>query len=170
VLNVVDGSFTRAKRAQRAFLYELCRSGRSFGIGGIIIVEGGKTVAHYTYGENGLSSDIDVLPDINQNGLNELILIGWGTGQGYVSGAIEIVELAASGVKSFGIADTYSDDFGANENGTATAYAISAQKGKTPIYFRETYAQKDADADWVLTKKSRKFSLRKDASKFNKIS
>jgi hypothetical protein len=169
VLNAVSGSFTQAKAVQKAYLYELCRSARSYGIGGIIIVESGKVVAHHTYGESGLDYDIQLLPDINQNGLDELLLVGGGMGQGFTMGAVEIAELTASGVQTFGIADTYSDDYGANEKGSATAYRISVQKGKIPVYFRETYRQMREEGKWILSKKSQKFALREGVSKFNKI-
>lgn len=169
--SAVSGSFTRSKSSQKAFLYELCRSGRSFGIGGIIVVENGSVAAHYTYGHNGLSSEIASAPDINQNGLSEILLIGGGTGQGYTEGVVEIIEIASNGVKSFGIADTYSDNYGTDNPKTlATAYKVSAQPGKTPVYFRDTYNQKGSEEKWTPVKKSQKFSLRKDyAPKYNKI-
>lgn len=170
IIGAASGSFTKEKSSQTAYLYELCRSARTFGIGGIVIVENGKIVSHNTYGDNGLAIDIASLPDINQNGLSEIVLISSGMGQGYSSGVIEIVEIGANGITSFGLADTYSDDYGVgNDKSSATAYKITAQTGKTPVYFRETYTQKGAEAKWILTKKAQKFLLRKDAIKYNKI-
>jgi hypothetical protein len=168
---VARGSFTKPKAAQSVVLYELCRSGRSFGIGGIVIVENGKIVAHYTYGENGLDYDLVSLPDINQNGLSEIVLIGGGGGQGYSANAVEIIEMTAGGVKSFGIADTYKDDFGTGKpNSSATGYKVTVQPGKNPIYFRETYRRKTQSGKWSLIKKAQRFPLRKDyVPKYNKI-
>lgn len=169
--SAADGAFTKPKAAQRAVLYELCRSGRSFGIGGIVVIENGKIVLHYTYGENGLDSGIAALPDINQNGLSEIVLIGGGSGQGYSAGTVEIIEMTPRGVQFFGSAETYGDDYGTVKPKTsATAYKVSVQKGRTPIYFRETYAQKSFEGKWTLSKKSHKFSLTKDYTpKYNKI-
>lgn len=171
VLGAASGSFTKATASQKVFLYELCRSARTFGIGGIVVVEDGKIVAHYTYGENGLYADIAFVSDINQNGLSEILLIAVGMGQGYTLGAVEIIEITSGGIESFGIADVYSDDYGnVSAKTSATAYKVSAQTGKTPVYFRETYSQKNEEAKWTLVKKSQKFSLRKDYTpKYNKI-
>lgn len=171
VIGAASGSFTKQKSSQTAYLYELCRSARTFGIGGIVIVENGKVVSHNTYGDNGLGYDIASLPDINQNGLSEIVLISGGMGQGFTFGGIEIIEIGANGVMSFGFAETYSDDYGVgNAKSLGTAYRITAQTGKTPVYFRETYSQKSSEGKWTLTKKTQKFTLRKDGGKYNKIS
>jgi len=169
---VASGSFTRPKAVQKAYLYELCRSGRSFGIEGLIVVENERVVAHFTSGENGISSGLGIAPDINQNGLTEILLFGGGTGQGYTQTGVEIIEFAPGGVKSFGVAESYEDDFGANEkNPTAKAFKVFVQKGKNPVYFRETYTKKEDAGKWTLTKKSQKFLLDKDYTpKYHKIS
>lgn len=165
------GSFTKPSRVQKAVLYELCRSGRSFGIGGVVVLENGKIVSHFTYGENGLNSDIASLADINGNGLSEIVLIGGGTGQGYSITAVEIVEIAPDGVNSFGIADAYKDDFGTEKaKKSATAYRISAQKGTNPVYYRKTYIRRSANGKWSPVKSAQRFSLRKDfIPKYNRI-
>lgn len=169
--SVIKGSFTKPKIQQKAYLYELCRSGRAFGIGGIV-VEDGRIAAHYIYGENGLDSDFAALPDINQNGFSEIMMIGGGNGQGYTKGAVEIIEFAPGGVKSFGIADTYEDDFGTeNAKKSATAYKVSVLPGKGPVYFRETYMRRSEQGRWTVTAKSRKFLLHRDYEpKWHKIS
>ncbi len=172
VTGMASGSFTKPNARQKAYLYELCRSGRSFGIGGIVVVENSRTVAHYAYGENGLDSEIVALPDINQNGFSEIMLIGGGSGQGYTQGAVEIIELTPGGVKDFGIADTYEDNFGTESaKKSAKAFRISVSPGKSPVFFRETYTRKGESGKWILTVKSQKFSLRLDYEpKFYKIS
>jgi hypothetical protein len=172
VQSVAAGSFTAPERRQKAYLYELCRSTLAFGIGGLVVVENGKTVAHYVYGENGLDSEIAVLPDINQNGFSEIMLIGGGTGQGYTLGAVEIIELTPGGVISFGTADVYEDNFGTETaRKSAKAFKISVRAGKNPVYFRETYTRKSAAGKWTLAGKSQKYSLRKDYEpKYHKIS
>ena len=173
ISGMASGAFTKPGARQKVYLYELCRSGRSFGIGGIVVVENSQTVvAHYVYGENGLDSDINALPDINQNGFSEIMLVGGGTGQGYSEGAVEIIELTPGGVKTFGIADTYEDNFGTDSaKKSATAYRISVLPGKSPSFFRETYARKSYAGKWLLTGNARKFALRLDYEpKWHKIS
>ena len=167
-----NGSFTKPNVRQKAYLYELCRSGLSYGIGGIVVVENGRIVAHYVYGENGLDSEIDVLPDINQNGFSEILLVGGGSGQGYTQGAVEIIEFTPGGIKSFGIADTYEDNFGTvKAKRYAKAYKISVQPGASPDYFRETYTRRSETGKWILAGKSQKYALRRDYEpKYHKIS
>jgi hypothetical protein len=163
VKGATAGAFTKPNVRQKAYLYELCRSTLTFGIGGIIIVESGKVITHYIYGENGLDSDIATLPDINQNGLSEILLIGGGTGQGYTYGAVEIIEFTPGGINSIGIADTYEDNFGTeNAKKSAKTYKVSVQTGKNPVYFRETYTRKSEEGKWILAGKSQRYSLRKD--------
>ena len=173
IVGNAEGSFTKPDAAQKAFLYERCRSGRSFGIGGIMIVEDEKVVAHYVYGENGLYLSISSLPDINQNGLSEIIFEGGGTGQGYTVGAIDIFEFKAGNLAFLGDAETYSDNGGAVENeqkALATAYKISVEPSANPIFWRETYEKKGTAENWSLDKRAEKFTLNKaDAPTFIKI-
>lgn len=173
ITGIASGSFTKPNARQKAYLYELCRSGRAFGIGGIVVVENSQVVAHYVYGENGLDSDIAALPDINQNGFSEIMMIGGGSGQGYSMGAVEIIELAPGGVNTLGIADTYEDDFGTAASGkkSARAFSVSVLPGKSPVFFREGYARSSEQGKWILTVKSQKFRLRLDYEpKWHKIS
>jgi hypothetical protein len=67
IVGVAEGSFTKPNSRQKAYLYERCRAGRSFGIGGLIVIEVEKVAAHFAYGENGLSFGLISLPDINRN-------------------------------------------------------------------------------------------------------
>ena len=172
ISGMTSGSFTKPNARQTAYLYELCRSGRAFGIGGILVVENSQVVAHYVYGENGLDADIAALPDINENGFSEIMMIGGGTGQGYTKSAVEIIEFTPGGIKSFGIADTYEDNFGTeNAKKSAKAFRITVSPGKNPVFFRETYVRKSYEGKWILSAKSQKFSLRRDYEpKFHKIS
>ena len=163
VVDAAAGAFTKADASQKAFMYEFCRSGRSFGIGGIVIVENGKIVSHYTYGENGLYAGLKTLSDINQNGTQEIVLIGIGTGQGYTSSVIEIFEILNGRLSFLGKADVYDDNYGTDKRILqANAYKIFAQKAAAPIFTRETYLQKGENVKWVLTKKAQKFSLNKN--------
>jgi len=161
---VASGSFTRPKAVQKAYLYELCRSNIEMGIGGILIVENRNVIAHYIYGENGLDDDITILPDIDQNGLSEIVLSGAWVGQGYIFRSVEILELTQRGIKFFGGARTFEDSSGAANptNHPVKAFKIAVKSGRIPVYFREKYVQKEFEEKWELTKKLQKFSLDKE--------
>ena len=169
---IVKGSFTKPRSDQKAVFYDVCRSGSShFGVGGIIVFENDKTVSHYVYGENGLQNSILSAPDVNKNGLNELILVDFQTHQGYSGGTIILVEFANESLKFLGNAVTYSSNSGAVENEKnveSTAYKISVQPSAKPTFFRETYQAKGNNENWKLAKKSEKFTLDKTDSDFVK--
>lgn len=171
---VADGAFTKAGAAEKVYLYEVCRSGRSFGIGGLMFVDNGKVIAHYVYGDGGLYSGIASLPDIDKNGLSEIVLEGGGTGQGYTEGAIDIFQNGGGGLVFIGRTDTYSDDSGAvtdDSKSLSTAYKISVTPAAKPIFSRDTYEKKGTTKIWSLIKNNEKLGLKKsDAPKFTKIS
>lgn len=173
IIGTAEGSFTKPNSSQKVFLYERCRAGRAFGIGGILVVEDGKSVAHYTYGENGLDSGIFSLPDVNKDGLSEVVLVGVGSGQGYLNAAISLFEFKNGNFNYLGNAAVFDDNSGAVEDESkiiTTAYKISVQSASSPIFFRETYEKKGKAEKWSLMKKSEKFSLDKsEPGKYVKI-
>lgn len=172
VYNSVEGAFTKPNAKEKAYLYSLCELGRGFGVGGIMIAENETVTAHYV-GQISWSEQLSVLPDINQNGISEIVSAGGGSGQGYTESSIEILEFKAGNLDFLGTAETYSDNSGAMEDESkvlTTAYNISAQPGAAPVFFRETYEKKGAAKTWSLSKKSEKFSLKKEEnSGFTKI-
>lgn len=170
IVDIADGAFTKPGAKQKAYMYELCRPGRTFGIGGYIIAEDGKAVAHFAYGENGLNSNMFVLPDINQNGLSELVIYGGSMNQGYAGGAIEFYEAKNGNLEFLGSTITYTSDAGAKENGSTTAYFITVKPGSKPVFTRDTYEQKGDASKWSETKKAELFELdKKQAPKIAKI-
>lgn len=173
IVDIAEGAFTKPDSSQKAYLYERCRAGRSFGIGGVMIVENQKVEAHYIFGENGLYSAIVSEPDFNKNGLSELALIGGGTGQGYTASAIELFEFNGGKLDFLGRAETYTDNSGAVENEKdikTIAYKIFVSPAKNPEFSRETYQKNVKTEKWDLMKKDEKFSLdKKDAPKVAKI-
>lgn len=172
-LGVTNGAFTTSGTPQKAYLYELCRAGRSFGIGGIIIADGDNVSAHYTFGENGLYSSIGSVPDMNKNGVAEIILAGSGTGQGYTESSVSLMEFGSGTITFLGSASTFSDNSGAAAEDTqikATAYRITAEPSQAPDFFRTTYERAGAATAWTETKKGEKFTLDKaESAKFVKI-
>lgn len=181
VEGVAEGAFTKADSKQKAYLYTLCQGdgGReTFYIGGILIAENGKTIANYVYGELLGYAEIKSLPDINQNGLSEIVLTPRSVvNEGYYTSAIEIVEISANKIVGLGATQTFSNSPDTGEtggqgekSGSSTGYIISVQTGKTPAFFRETYHRKSDDDSWVLKKKSEKFAPTKiDNSEYSKV-
>lgn len=164
IVGVASGSFTKPGSLQKAFLYERCRAGRSFGIGGIVVFEKDSVAAHYSYGENGLESGMLSLPDINKNGLSEIVLVGGGMGQGYVTHSISLIEIEGQNLAFLGGTSVYNDNSGAMEDESkieTEALTISVAPGEKPRFFRETYNQKPNSTQWSLTKKSEAFTLEK---------
>lgn len=167
---VAKGSFTKPNTDQTAVLYTVCSTGSShFGVGGVIIFEGGKAVSHYVYGENGLDQNITTAPDFNKNGLTELLLIDGQTHQGYTTGVITIIEFGDGNAKFIGTAPTYDSNDGAMEDekkALSTAYKISAAPAANPTFFRDVYEMKGTAKQWSLSKKAEKFNLDKIDAEF----
>ncbi len=138
-----------------------------------MIVENGKVVTHYVYGENGLAKGILSLPDVNKNGLFEIILVHGDINQGYGQTTIEIIETTGQNTTFLGRTKAHTDNSGASEKVEkmeSTEYKISVQSSTNPVFFRETYQQKGETGKLQLTKKAENFSLEtKEPAKFIKI-
>lgn len=160
VSSVVEGSFTKPNSKQKAYLYTLSISDEMKyppEINGIIIAEGGKVISHYVkLGVRGSYDSLKTLPDINQNGLDELVLnpsdsINFGKFQR----SVEIYE-TADGLINLGsfLTSTYDNSSDVSNAGEAIAYKISVERGKKPVFYREAYGQKSDKDKWELKKKS----------------
>ncbi len=159
IVGETNGSFTKANSSQTAILYRYCTRGHNFANNGIVIVENQKIVIHLVY-EGAEDYSIAALPDINSNGLSELIIEDGSTNQGYTVGVVNIIELSSNKVKKFGITDTYEDNCGAVEKCTSTAYRLLVKTGSVPVFYRETY--KKSRNKWVLSGKAKSTKLRED--------
>ncbi len=136
-----SGSFTAAGKAQRIILYRYCETGHAFANNGLVILEGGRVVRNMIYNGGG-ESEVRALPDLNQNGISEILLVGGSTNQGYTGTVISILELTTSGAVEFGDADVYEDNCGAVERCKMTAHKITAKPGAGIVYYRETFQKK----------------------------
>lgn len=173
ILGSADGAFTKSDAKQKAYLYERCRAGRSFGIGGVMVVEDGKAVAHYLYGENGLAAGMFALPDIDKNGLSEIALIFADTNQGYGTTSVDIIEATGQSTVFLGRTQAHTDNSGAAMDDAkveTTDYVISVQPSTTPTFLRDTYKQTGEKGKAESVKKAEKFTLdKKEPSIFIKI-
>jgi hypothetical protein len=133
-------------------------TGHNFANNGIAIIEGGSMVAHIVY-DGGEDYSIGALPDINGNGLSEIILGDGSTNQGYTVSVAVLIEASPGAVKKWGIADVYEDNCGTMDECQMTAYKISVKPGPTPIFYREAY--KKINDRWTKAGNATRYSLRK---------
>lgn len=139
-VDITGGSFTRANADQKAILYTFCSTGHNMALNGIAVIENDKVVSHVIY-EGGWDSAIGALPDINGNGLSEILVASGGTNQGETWRSVAIIELSENTVTKFGRTGVFSDNCGANEKKCKVeAQRLSVMPGKTPVFYRETFA------------------------------
>ncbi len=169
-LDIAQGSFTKAQMSQRAILYRHCTTGHNFASDGIAIVEGDKLVTQVAY-EGAWDYAIGALPDINKNGLSEIIVATGGTNQGITWGVISIIELSSDGVKKLGQFETYEDNCGALSKKESTAHKLYVEAGDYPIFYRETFAKRGCDnrANWMKSKSAERIEAGKDEVEYRRL-
>lgn len=164
VVGAANGSFTKPKATQRAVLYRFCVTGHDFANNGIVIFEDAKIVTHVVF-NGGEDHYLGPLADITGDGLSKLLLADNSMHQGYTNSVITIIELSSSGVKTFGIAETYDDDCGAIEKGCREqAHRIVVNPGYTPIFYQEIFRKKGRA--WIKIGNPTRFSPRPDESQY----
>lgn len=157
---VLKGSFTKPKSSQKAFFYQICWSdGGKYAtsLGGIIVVEDQKTVAHFVYADVSGFDTIRVLPDINRNGLSEVVLRFTSKIDGLMIGrSIALFEIGADKITNLGETETYN----MLEDETL-AYKTVVKAGKTPVFYQEIYTDiPDAEKEnWRIKEKLKRFTL-----------
>ena len=143
VTGKASGSFTKQNTTQTAFLYEFCQTGNGFANDGIVIAEAGKIVVHYLY-EGAWTLNLTSLPDINNNGIDELVVHNsGGMHQGTFGTGLDILEISPKGVKEFGATQTSYNDCEADlrKGCRDDNYKITVVKGATPIFYSQNFAQ-----------------------------
>lgn len=164
-IDVASGSFTKPNTSQQAVLYRFCVTGHDFANNGIAIMENGRVVAQILY-EGGETSSIKPIPDINNDGLFEMLLIGSTCHQGYCESYTKLIEVSSSVVKKFGAAEVFEDTTGALESrGKTAAYVLSVKIGSSPVFYRETYLMRNKR--WIRSGFSTRYSLAEDRSTYN---
>jgi hypothetical protein len=138
ILDSAQGSFTEPRSDQKAVLYRYCMTGHNFALNGIAIIENDQVVAHIVY-EGTWDYEIDALPDMNGNGLSEMLVAAGGTNMGETWGVIALCEFDGHGIKKIGHTDTYADNCGIEHATGAEASRLYARVGKTPVFYRETF-------------------------------
>ncbi|MEP6900535.1 MAG: hypothetical protein ABJA66_02225, partial [Actinomycetota bacterium] len=96
VTGEANGAFSKAKSNQKLIFYQFCQTGNGYGNNGLVLIENGKIIGSYI-SESGWAMDLKVLPDINQNGLNEFLLYySGGMHQGQGGTGVDLMEFSAS--------------------------------------------------------------------------
>jgi len=171
-IDIVRGSFTRPESDQKAILYRYCETGNNMALNGIAVIENAQVVAHVLY-EGGWDNAIGALPDINGNGLSEIVVATGGTNMGETWEAISIIEVSGSGVMKFGQTKTRSDNCGADEkHGKAEACRLSVKVGSTPIVCRETFVNDGfcgGTGKWRKSGDQKQISLEEDEIEYELI-
>ncbi len=154
VMGEARGAFSKPNSNQKLVFYQFCQTGNGFGNNGLVLLENDKIIGSYV-SEGGWAMDLESLPDINQNGLNEfLVYYSGGMHQGQSGTGVDLLEFSASGVKGLGWFQ--SDSFG--EESGDWAYKVSVKTGKTPVFYREKYISAPNDK-WKKSGKLATFKL-----------
>ena len=165
-IDVTSGAFTRPQAEQRAILYSYCEIGHNVDLDGIAIVEDGQVVAHLVF-EGAAHTAIGALPDLNGNGLAEIVLASGETNMGETWGALSIIEIAGAGVTAFGHTGTFSDNCGAGEKDCrAEATRILARPGAKPAFFREMFTRAGDAGAWKKTAALVPLTLQEDQTEY----
>lgn len=165
-IDVASGAFTRPRAEQRAILYSYCEIGHNVDLDGIAIVEGGQVVAHLVF-EGAANTAIGALPDLNGNGLAEIVVASGGTNMGETWGDLAMIEIAGVEVTAFGHTGTFSDNCGAVEKDCRVeAKRILARPGAKPAFFRETFTRAGDAGAWKKTAAVAPLTLEEDETEY----
>jgi len=158
VIGSADGSFTRAGASQQAVVYEYCQTGNGFAFNGIAVVERGRVVVHFAI-EGGWNLKVTRVPDLNQNGRDELAIeTGGGMHQGYTGSSVTVLELTETAAKELGVFLVYTNECEPSvaDKYCDRSYLLTATRGPRPAFFRQKYINRGTDEKprWVASGKT----------------
>lgn len=135
---LAQGAFTKPGSKQTLIFYQFCQTGNGLGAVGVAVIDSGRVIANYVSAESGWSVEARSLPDINQNGLDEIALYySGGMHQGSGGTGVDIMEFSAAGLKGIG----WFQAEGFTDTSPVFGYKVTVKPGKTPAFFREKYVQ-----------------------------
>ena len=161
----LQGAFTKLGAKQTLIFYQFCQTGNGLGSAGVAIIEGSRLVGNFVSPESGWTLQAAALPDIDQNGLNEIALYySGGMHQGGGGTGVDIMQFSSGGLKGIGWfqAEEYS------ETSPVYGYKVTVNPGKTPAYFREKYTQ-SASGKWRKTGRPVPLKLQKVSGAFEAL-
>jgi hypothetical protein len=142
IRDAIAGAFTKKNAKQRAVLYSVCYGmmpgTNFFGLG---ILEKGKLIANITVPG---SDRIGTMPDLNQNGISEILLASDGMMGGFLERSISFIEISHRRILSFGDLHVLSVCLGYNETSDGRvieALRVYAQKGNPVQFLTEKYSE-----------------------------
>jgi hypothetical protein len=152
---------------QNAYLYRLCSSGKaqySTNLGGIVITEKGKIKAHFFFSNVSGFERMNVLPDINQNGVSEIVLeFAHSINSLNFAQAIGIFEISEEGDFA-NLGETNVFQRLENQSADDISYTIFVKRGEKPEFYRETYGSNDQINDWAKIEVLTKFELNRNSA------
>ena len=168
VRDVAIGSFTKPNVVQRAILYNYCTPAHAYAFNGIAIVENGRVVTHFSY-QSDWQHSIAAAPDINGNGLSELLVMSGTTNQGTTWGTVTVIEISGIEVQRFGFTEVLSDSCGVNDKAGADAYRVLVKKGPAPEFYREQFRRGCYQKAWRRVKANTKISMDDDGVEYLRL-
>lgn len=170
VVDAAYGAFTEAGMSQRAILYRFCETGHDFAKGGIAITQAGRVVAHVTI-EGAEPDGIRRLPDIDRNGVAELLVVDHATHQGESTTYVSILQLGPGAVRAMGSIGVCHDRAGtASGDHTETASILHAIPGPRPRFEMETYVHPEGSrARWIGSEKLHPVTLEPDRTTYRRV-
>jgi len=165
-VDVASGAFTHLAGRQRAILYSYCETGHNQDLEGIAIIEDGHLVVQIVF-RGAANTAIGAVPDLNGNGLAEIVVASGGSNTGEVWGQLAVIEIAGSEVTAFGHAKTFSDNCGAVEKGChAEATRVLARSGAKPAFFRERFTRAGSAGTWAKAATLAPLALEEDETEY----
>lgn len=139
IFDHVRGAFTRENANQDAYLYIYCSNGEPWwNYSGIAVVENQKLMVNWVF--QGSSLKLELLPDINRNGRNEISLIAGMVHMGHVNSEFSVLEFSDRGIQDIVSAESYSSNCGTiNETLKAQAHRYTVKSGTSPIFYKEVF-------------------------------
>lgn len=162
-LDSAYGAFTERGMAQHAVLYRFCETGHDVARGGVAIVQAGRVVAHVAI-EDAEPDGLLRLPDIDRDGVAELLLVDHALHQGESTTGVSIIQLVPGAVRSLGGIGVHRDNFGTRDSVPGDPSSAAARDrvrsehssilwvtpGAMPVFERETYEFREGmRARWV---------------------
>ncbi|MFN2500443.1 MAG: hypothetical protein ABR530_00325 [Pyrinomonadaceae bacterium] len=161
---VARGAFLATGGKQSVIFYQFCQTGNGLGHVGLVVIDGDRIASSFI-ADAGWSADIARVADINQNGLDELVLVyAGGLHQGEGGTGVDLIEF--SGGKPSGLGWYQAERF--SEEGPTVGWKLTAKPGPTPIYYRQKFLS-GHDQRWRRAGNAAVFKLGKPYSKFKAV-
>lgn len=139
LLDAATGSFLRPRAVQKALLYRFCSTGHNMGYAGIAIFERGTLVRHEVFA-GGAEFAIGKMPDLNLDGVDELLIANGGTNMGQTWTNAIIYQMGSKPTQFVASFDAYYDYCGTLEQvKPVQAWKTYVEMGKQPRLYQQEF-------------------------------